>query len=79
MTYRDGISRKAQAKQHEERSAEQERQVNRISDLVPLARNGQISHAKFLQITRDILNGDADRVVRVGEEYRPDIQTGDQR
>ena len=79
MTYRDGISRKAQAKQHEERSAEQERQVNRISDLVPLFRNGQISPAKFLQITRDILNGDADRVVRVGEECRPDIQTGDQR
>ena len=79
MTYRDGISRKAQAKQHSERSAEQERQVNRISDLVPLARSGQISPAKFLQITRDILNGDADRVVRVGEEYRPDIQTGDQR
>ena len=79
MTYRDGISRNAQAKQHEERSAEQERQVNRISDLVPLARSGQISPAKFLQITRDILNGDADRVVRVGEEYRPDIQTGDQR
>ena len=79
MTYRDGISRKAQAKQHEERSAEQERQVNRISDLVPLARSGQISPAKFLQITRDILNGDADRVVRVGEDFRPDIQTGDQR
>jgi hypothetical protein len=79
MTYRDGISRKAQAKAHEERSAEQERQVTRISDLVPLARKGQISPARFLQITRDILNGDADRVVRVGEQYRPDIQTGDQR
>ena len=79
MTYRDGISRKAQAKQHEERSAEQERQVQRISDLVPLARTGQISPAKFLTIVRDILNGDADRVVRVGEEYRPDIQTGEQR
>jgi hypothetical protein len=46
---------------------------------VPLARTGQISPAKFLQITRDILNGDADRVVRVGEEYRPDIQTGEGR
>jgi hypothetical protein len=79
MTYRDGISRKAQAKEQQERSAEQERQVTRISDLVPLARNGQISPSKFLQITRDILNGDAERVVRVGEEYRPDIQTGDQR
>ena len=79
MTYRDGISRKAQAKEQQERSAEQERQVTRISDLVPLARNGQISPARFLQITRDILNGDADRVVRVGEEYRPDIQTGEKR
>ena len=79
MTYRDGISRKAQAKQHEERSAEQERQVQRISDLVPLARTGQISPAKFLTIVRDILNGDADRVVRVGQEYRPDIQTGETR
>jgi hypothetical protein len=36
-----------------------------------------ISHAKFLEITQQILNGDADRVVRIGEEVRPDITTGD--
>jgi len=79
MSFRDGIRRDLQAKRQLDRSAEQERQVQRISDLVPLARTGQISPAKFLQITRDILNGDADRIVRVGEEYRPDIQTGEGR
>ena len=79
MSFKDGIRRDLQAKRQRDRSAEQERQVQRISDLVPLARTGQISSAKFLAITRDILNGDADRVVRVGEEYRPDIQTGEGR
>jgi len=79
MSFRDGIRRDLQAKRQRDRSAEQERQVQRISDLVPLARDGHISPAKFLQITRDILNGDADRIVRVGEEYRPDIQTGEGR
>jgi hypothetical protein len=49
--------------------------VQRISDLVPLARTGQMSPAKFLQITREILDGDAERIVRVGHEIRPDIQT----
>jgi hypothetical protein len=75
MSYRDGIRRDIQAKRQREKSAEQERMVQRISDLVPLARTGQMSPAKFLQITREILDGDADRIVRVGEEFRPDIQT----
>ena len=79
MSYRDGIRRDIQAKRQREKSAEQERMVQRISDLVPLARTGQMSPAKFLQITREILDGDADRVVRVGDEYRPDIQTGETR
>jgi hypothetical protein len=38
-----------------------------------------ISPATFLTIVRDILNGDADRIVRVGEEFRPNIQTGETR
>jgi hypothetical protein len=75
MSYRDGIRRDIQAKRQREKSAEQERMVQRISDLVPLARTGQMSPAKFLQITREILDGDADRIVRVGEVFRPDIQT----
>jgi hypothetical protein len=79
MSYRDGIRRDIELKRQREKSAEQERMVQRISDLVPLARTGQMSPAKFLQITREILDGDADRVVRVGEEYRPDIQTGETR
>jgi hypothetical protein len=79
MTFRDGIGRDLQARRQLARGAEQERQVQRISDLVPLARTGQISPTKFLTIVRDILNGDADRIVRVGEEFRPDIQTGETR
>jgi hypothetical protein len=79
MSYRDGIRRDIQAKRQREKSAEQERMVQRISDLVPLARTGQMSPAKFLQITREILDGDADRIVRVGQEFRPDIQTGEGR
>jgi hypothetical protein len=75
MSYRDGIRRDIQAKRQREKSAEQERMVQRISDLVPLARTGQMSPAKFLQITREILDGDADRIVRVGQDFRPDIQT----
>jgi hypothetical protein len=79
MSYRDGIRRDIELKRQREKSALQERQVQRISDLVPFARTGQISPAKFLEITRDILNGDAERIVRVGEEYRPDMNTGETR
>jgi hypothetical protein len=75
MSYRDGIRRDIELKRQREKSAEQERMVQRISDLVPLARTGQMSPAKFLQITREILDGDADRIVRVGQDFRPDIQT----
>ena len=79
MTFRDGIRRDLQAKRQHDREADHERKALGIADLVPFMRTGQMSHAKFLQITREILDGDADRIVRVGEEYRPDIQTGDQR
>ena len=75
MSYRDGIRRDIELKRQREKSAEQERMVQRISDLVPMARTGQMSPAKFLQITREILDGDADRIVRVGQDFRPDIQT----
>jgi len=79
MSYRDGIRRDIELKRQREKSALQERQVQRISDLVPFARTGQISPAKFLEITREILDGDADRIVRVGQDFRPDIQTGEGR
>lgn len=79
MTFRDGIRRDLQAKRQRDRSRDEETKFLRIADLVPLTRTGQMSHTKFLTITREILDGDADRVVRVGHEYRPDIQTGEQR
>ena len=79
MSFRDGIRRDLQAKRQADRSRDDETRANRIADLTGFVRNGQISPKKFLEITRQILDGDADRVVRVGEEYRPDIQTGEQR
>jgi hypothetical protein len=79
MTFRDGIRRDLQAKRQRDRSRDEETKFLRIADLVPLTRTGQMSHTKFLTITREILDGDAERIVRVGEEYRPDMNTGEQR
>lgn len=79
MSFRDGIRRDLQAKRQRDRSRDEETKFLRIADLVPLARTGQISHTKFLTITREILDGDADRIVRIGEEYRPDMNTGETR
>lgn len=79
MSFRDGIRRDLQAKRQRDRSRDEESKFLRIADLVPLARTGQMTHTKFLQITREILDGDAERIVRVGEEYRPDMNTGEAR
>lgn len=79
MTYRDGIRRDIQAKRQRDAAADQERKVLRIGDVVGLARTGQMSDRRALEVVQQILNGDADRVVRVGDEYKPDIQTGDER
>lgn len=79
MTFRDGIRRDIKLKREQQVSQDHETKSLRIADLVPLMRKGQISHAKFLTITREILDGDADRIVRVGEEYRPDMTTGETR
>lgn len=79
MGHSHQMSRDLQARKEEQILIVYESKVLRISDLVPLARTGQISHAKFLTITREILDGDADRVVRIGQEFRPDITTGEQR
>jgi hypothetical protein len=79
MTFRDGIRRDLQAKRQHDRSAAEEVKFLRIADMTGFVRNGQMSPRKFLEVTRQILDGDADRIVRVGEEFRPDIQTGEQR
>ena len=79
MSFRDGIRRDLQAKRQADRSRDDETRANRIADMTGLVKNGQMSPRKFLEITRQILDGDADRVVRVGEEYRPDMTTGETR
>jgi hypothetical protein len=79
MTFRDGIRRDLQAKRQHDRSAAEEAKALRIADMTGLVRNGQMSPKKFLEVTRQILDGDADRIVRVGQEYRPDMNTGETR
>ena len=79
MTFRDGIRRDLQAKRQHDRSAAEEAKALRIADMTGLVRNGQMSPKKVLEVTRQILDGDADRIVRVGEEYRPDLNTGETR
>ena len=79
MTFRDGIRRDLQAKRQHDRSAAEEAKALKIADMTGLVRNGQMSPKKFLEVTRQILDGDADRIVRVGEEYRPDMNTGETR
>jgi len=74
-----GNNRHLQAKRLADRSRDEEQKSQAICDMTGLVKNGQISPRRFLEITRQILDGDADRVVRVGEDFRPDIQTGDQR
>lgn len=72
-------NRHLQAKRLADRSRDEEQKAQAISDMTGLVKNGQISPRRFLEITRQILDGDADRVVRVGKDYRPDIQTGETR
>ena len=79
MSFRDGIRRDLQAKRQHDRSAAEEAKALKIADMTGLVRNGQMSPKRFLEVTRQILDGDADRIVRVGEEYRPDLNTGETR
>jgi len=79
MTFRDGIRRDLQAKRQADRSQADEKKVLRIGDIVSLARTGQMSDRRSLEVIQQILNGDAERIVRVGEEYRPDMNTGETR
>lgn len=79
MTFRDGIRRDLQAKRQQDAAKQMELKVLAISNVVTLTRTGQVSDRRCLEEVQKILNGEADRVVRVGSEYRPDIQTGEQR
>ncbi len=79
MSFRDGIRRDLQAKRQHDAAKQMELKVLAISNVVTLTRTGQISDRRCLEEVQKILNGDADRVVRVGSKYRPDIQTGEQR
>ena len=79
MSFRDGIRRDLQAKLQHDAAKQMELKVLSISNVVTLTRTGQMSDRRCLKEVQKILNGDADRIVRIGTEYRPDIQTGETR
>jgi hypothetical protein len=79
MTFRDGIRRDLQAKRQQDAAKQMELKVLAISNVVTLTRTGQMSDRRCLEEVQRILSGDADRIVRVGEEYRPDMNTGETR
>ena len=79
MSFREGIRRDLQAKRQQDAAKQMELKVLSISNVVTLTRTGQMSDRRCLEEVQKILNGDADRIVRIGTEYRPDIQTGEQR
>ena len=76
MSFRHGISRDIQAKRERDAANERVRKIAQIENVVGLARRGQISDAKGLEVIQQIIDGDAARIVRIGEEHRPDITTG---
>lgn len=51
----------------------------KVAVIVRLAESGQMAIGRALDEIIEIARGDADTVVRVGHEVRPDLQTGEQR
>jgi len=79
MSFRDGIGRDIAAKRQRDRRAEDDRRFQRIADLVGIVRLGNMTTRSFNEVALQILSGDAGRVVRIGEEIRPDHHNGEQR
>lgn len=59
--------------------ADKERRIAEIAALCDAAKRGGIALDRALTEIIDTARGDADTVVRVGHEVRPDIQTGETR
>lgn len=46
-----------------------------VRDVLRMFDAGQMSEAKAISLIEDIASGEADRIVRVGQEYKPEIQS----
>lgn len=76
---RDGLRRTFRHHETEKATKDKERRISEIAALCDAARRGGISLDRALGEIIDTARGDAERIVRVGHEVRPDITTGEQR
>lgn len=79
MSFRDGIRRAIRHHNSDAALADKERRISEIVALCNAAQRGGIAIDRALTEIVETARGHADRIVRVGEEIRPDIQTGETR
>lgn len=76
---RNGIRRSFNAHAAEKAAAEKAGRVEKVAAICDAFRRGGIGVDRALAEIIETARGDAASVVRVGEETRPDIQTGETR
>ena len=76
---RDGVRRDVERAKAERLQRERQERLARVAVIVSLAERGQMAIGRALEEIIETARGDADTVVRVGHEVRPDIQTGETR
>jgi hypothetical protein len=55
--------------------AEQQQKAERIGALVDAYRSGALSYSRLADRIDEVLNGEFDRIVRVGEVPKPEIKS----
>lgn len=76
---RDGVRRDVERAKAERLQRLRQERLAKVAVIVRLAERGQMALGRALDEIIEAARGDADTVVRVGHEVRPDIQTGEQR
>lgn len=76
---RDGVRRDVERAKAERLQRLRQERLAKVAVIVRLAERGQMAIGRALDEIIETARGDADTVVRVGHEVRPDIQTGEQR
>lgn len=57
------------------RDAEQLKTVQQVRRLIETYEAGGLSYAKWLAMVDEVINGDTARVVRVGNQHKPEVQS----
>jgi hypothetical protein len=76
---RDGMRRSINAHQAEKAAAEKAKRLEQVGAIYDAWKRGGIGSDRALAEVIETARGDAAAVVRVGEQVRPDITTGESR